>query len=818
MRLFEQSERRDYHLLIVEDNPTDALLLQALLEETGLRGGVPHICSSLSEASLILKDVHFDLALVDLGLPDSQGVETVQSILAIAPALAVIVMTGHDDRETALHSIQAGAQDFLVKGQYEPITLEMAIRYAIERNEIKKELTWLSTAVAMADSAIMISDVHGVIQWINPAFTTLTGYSQQEAVGRPSSLLNSGREEHSFYENIWTTILRGDSWHGEIVNRRKDGSLYHEEMTITPIRGEKNSISHFIAIKQDISARKAAEAVQIRQQKLIKRRLELETVLARISSRFVGRQDLTEALLESLRDLTLLLQSDAACMYLFENQNFSSMRKLSAWPPEDADISKIASVIVRSLTTFTELNELTAKGVITYYGDISIGENPGPGLAFVQETGIRSLLIFPMIRDGTTTGVLTLIAMQPTLNWHDGDEEIFQVLVNLVFRALEFRESNNMLSDGFHFRDQIINSTSSAVLVTDRAGMINFASKPVAALTGFQPEEIRGRRLLDLGPGEMRERCAEAIEQALATRQRQVLEGEILHSDDTTIRVRMTLTPLRDAAPHRALVAVIDDLTETHSMELQIQQAGKMATLGEMATGMAHELNQPLSVILMGAQLLQLSVKQDDYSKEFLLEQADRLRENVARATAIINHLRVFGRKSDGNLTLLDVNEPLRQSMNLLTANLRQSSTELRLTISPEPLIVLANAINLEQVFINLVRNAIDALNEQPDRSGPKFILITSCQGDSSDLVVLRFKNNGPPIPHDKIDKIFDPFFTTKEAGKGTGLGLSICYSIIKRHRGTIQVRNLSDGVEFEIVLPHAIQTSRNADPEDLSA
>ena len=115
-------------------------------------------------------------------------------------------------------------------------------------------------ALEAAANGIVITDRQGRIEWVNPAFTEITGYSAEEAIGHTPRLLRSGQHEPAFYENLWRTILGGAVWRGEMVNRRKDGSTYHEEQSITPVRNANGAIGHFIAIKQDVSARKQAEA------------------------------------------------------------------------------------------------------------------------------------------------------------------------------------------------------------------------------------------------------------------------------------------------------------------------------------------------------------------------------------------------------------------------------------------------------------------------------------------------------------------------------------------------------------------------------
>ncbi|MCF7805281.1 MAG: PAS domain S-box protein [Candidatus Marinimicrobia bacterium] len=147
-----------------------------------------------------------------------------------------------------------------------------------ERKEADRQLLLQSTALKAAANGIVITDTEGTVQWINPAFTELTGYTKADITGKTTSILKSGKHDDAFYENLWETITRGKVWEGEMINRRKDGSLYTEEQTITPVIDGSGNIINYIAIKHDVSARKQAEAER---EKLI---TQLEDSLAKIKT------------------------------------------------------------------------------------------------------------------------------------------------------------------------------------------------------------------------------------------------------------------------------------------------------------------------------------------------------------------------------------------------------------------------------------------------------------------------------------------------------------------------------------------------------
>ena len=143
-----------------------------------------------------------------------------------------------------------------------------AIHHGVNRERVEARLRLQSGALEAAANAIVITDSKGVIEWVNAAFTTFTGYSVAEAIGKTPSLLKSGKHDEKFYQDLWNTITAGKVWHGELINRRKDGTFYTEEMTITPMKDSQGGVTHFIAVKQDITARKLLEAQFLRAQRM----------------------------------------------------------------------------------------------------------------------------------------------------------------------------------------------------------------------------------------------------------------------------------------------------------------------------------------------------------------------------------------------------------------------------------------------------------------------------------------------------------------------------------------------------------------------
>ncbi len=258
------SAQQQIAVLVIEDDPGDFRLIQLNIRRAGiqpLNGSDSVIWAQTLAAGIATAAADPpDVVLLDLTLPDSAGLATVQGLRAEVPGVPIIVLTGQDDHQLAEAALQAGAQDYLVKGQFQHDALGRAIRHALVRQRLESRLRLFEAALNSAANGILITNVDSTIEWANPAFTRMTGLSLPEAVGRtPSEILNSGKQEARFYHNMWQTILAGEVWSGELVNRRKDGSLYDEALTISPVTDVKGSIRHFVAIKQDISERKATQ-------------------------------------------------------------------------------------------------------------------------------------------------------------------------------------------------------------------------------------------------------------------------------------------------------------------------------------------------------------------------------------------------------------------------------------------------------------------------------------------------------------------------------------------------------------------------------
>ncbi len=342
------------------------------------------------------------------------------------------------------------------------------------------------------------------------------------------------------------------------------------------------------------------------------------------------------------------------------------------------------------------------------------------------------------------------------------------------------------------------------VFVLDRTTLsILDCNDNVAAVYGYGKADILATSFLNFFAEDERSQYGSQMKTSKALdRVKHVgKEGKVLY-----VNIRISSTEYLD---REVFLVTTSDITERLLAEQQLIQSSKMATLGEMSTGVAHELNQPLSVIkTAGSFLYKKAQKGEAVDDEIMKTMAGEIDAQVDRASKIINHMREFGRKSGVVKEEVHLNETLKRALEIFSQQLKLREIEVVMDLQQDLPCVMADANRLEQVFINLLINARDAIEAKwwgyadPRTEAKKIFLKTSSKNG---MVVVEIRDTGTGIPASLINKIFEPFFTTKQVGKGTGLGLSISYGIIHDYDGTIRVESREDeGANFIIQFPIA--------------
>ena len=349
------------------------------------------------------------------------------------------------------------------------------------------------------------------------------------------------------------------------------------------------------------------------------------------------------------------------------------------------------------------------------------------------------------------------------------------------------------------FSGKILSNTQSFILVADTAGLVSYANRRWFE-AGFEQRELLGRPLLELAaPGYVRP-LADALQAVLRGGQVDNLELQIMRGNGHAGQFSVNLSPMRDEQGNiSSIVVVMTDITDSSELRGKLVHAEKMAAVGQLVSGVAHEVNNPLTAILGFADLLMENPEMPESARKDLrviLQEAQRTKQ-------IVQNLLSFARQMPPQRNAVQLNLILRRTIQLRSYDFNSHGVEIIEHLDEGLPDVIGDAHQLQQVFLNILNNAYDAVHEvgRPAR----IEIMTAKAGDA---VEVSFRDNGYGISHP--DRIFDPFFTTKEVGKGTGLGLSICYGIVKEHGGEILCHNNTDGqgATFIVRFPAAPHTA----------
>ena len=404
-----------------------------------------------------------------------------------------------------------------------------------------------------------------------------------------------------------------------------------------------------------------------------------------------------------------------------------------------------------------------------------------------EETGVS--------KDGTNTH--WVVRSAPIKN--DEGEVVAAMEMSLDVTQVRFLEKKVEKTEKKY--QIIFNTIPNPVFVLDGKTLdILDCNESATAIYGFNKEEMLMTSFLNFFKENQREEYASEIKSSNIINKAKHLrrDGQIIY-----VNIRISSS---EYAGQEVLLVTTSDITKRLTAEQQLIQASKMATLGEMATGVAHELNQPLSVIKTSSSFIIKKVRKNEtIQDEILKTMAEEIDSHVDRASKIINHMREFGRKSDVKKETVLVNEPLEKALEIFRQQLKLREINIVKELEKDLPPILADPNRLEQVFINLLINARDAIEEKSGKTDQVCVTKEIFLGTSlkNGMVNVEVKDTGTGIPKPILDKIFEPFFTTKNVGKGTGLGLSISYGILQDYGGRIKVETTEgEGSTFIIQFP----------------
>ena len=343
------------------------------------------------------------------------------------------------------------------------------------------------------------------------------------------------------------------------------------------------------------------------------------------------------------------------------------------------------------------------------------------------------------------------------------------------------------------FSGKILNNTQSLILVADTAGLISYANRRWREM-GYQPDQLWGRPLEELIAPARRPALREALADTLAGQQVDNLELQLLRGAGGVGHFSLNLSPMRDEQGKVTnIVVVMSDITDAATLQAKLIHAEKMVSVGQLVSGVAHEVNNPLTAILGFADLLLENPEVPESARKDLrviLQEAQRTKQ-------IVQNLLSFARPMPPQRKPIELNTILDRTVQLRAYDFHSRGVEVLEHLDQDLHPVIGDSHQLQQVFLNILNNAYDAVR---DTGRAARIEIRTTNLDHQ--VEVAFRDNGQGIK--SPESIFDPFFTTKEIGKGTGLGLSICQGIVREHGGEISCHNNTDGegATFVVRLP----------------
>ncbi len=359
----------------------------------------------------------------------------------------------------------------------------------------------------------------------------------------------------------------------------------------------------------------------------------------------------------------------------------------------------------------------------------------------------------------------------------------------------EKRAMERQLLQQEEFRRRLLESFPDLILVVDLDERYTFVSSRVRDLLGYQPETLLGKKISEL-EDHSPELASLYHDVALSQQAFASTEYGARHSDGSWRTMRASASQLFDAeAKLIGVIISVRDITTERKLEQQVVQSERLAAMGAMIGGVAHELNNPLTAILGVSELMQ-----DKVTDESSLKQLGMLQQQARRAAEIVKDLTYFSRPPAPGKSGINLSEVVDRTLTLYAYSLRKNNITVDFLREPGLPYAQGDPQQLMQVFLNLIVNAEQAIRE--GRAGGTLRIRL---GKSANSVWASFQDDGTGIPPENLPLIFDPFYTTKRPGRGTGLGLSICKSVMKEHNGNVEAANApGGGAVFTVTLPTA--------------
>jgi PAS domain S-box-containing protein len=676
----------------------------------------------------------------------------------------------------------------------------------IEQELLEKERTQSQIIQGSTIPTFVIDRDHVVTHW-NKALEKLSGRSAEEVVG-------TRRQWAPFYHSERPTMadvildqtdrleiqkLYGTHWRESgLIEGAYEAEVFFPTVgkqgkwvwfTAAPIKGPDGTIVGAIETLWDKTEDKRAEQEREHHTQQLAALCSIYTALS--APWPIDRR--IEAALEEIRRY---LKADDICVFLQEAGGDFYLKYHYGAPglPGPQNFTAAAKELIRKMAENGEPFIVE-----------TLDPQPGSQLEFLSRAGFRSIAFIPIgAKEKNIIGILQIASTRPK-QFEPIERQAMDLIGNRLGVAIENADlqEQNIKSEE-KYRSLFNNDPNPIFIIDHRTYEILDVNERAQECYNYERTEMQGMSFLSLGEPDDRE-IQYGFEHLPLGQSILLAKRRHFRKGGRSFYVNISVSHARYGEGD-VLIATTTDVTESIEKETQLIQASKMTTLGMMAAGMAHEINQPLNVIQICADFfLKMLKKGQPVPDADLRTMANDIISNVNRATGIINHVRHFARQSDVVTSRVNINAPIEDVFKVLGHQIKAHQIELDLDLDCDIPYVLADHNRLEQVFINLVTNAIDAMDEKAElpehREMTKRLAILTFE--QSGNVVVEVTDNGIGMSKEVQEKLFEPFFTTKKIGKGTGLGVSISYGIIKDYNGSIEIDSQPDrGTSFILRFP----------------
>jgi len=539
-----------------------------------------------------------------------------------------------------------------------------------------------------------------------------------------------------------------------------------------------------------------------RAEESIRRRLKFEKTVSDISSRFVGIFDIDDAINASLTDMGRFSRSSRAYVFLIREDG-TMMDNAHEWCAEGVS-PQIDNRKKLPVAEFSWWMKKLHKGEVIQIEDVSkVPAEAKSEREVLERQQIKSLLVLPLNVGGKPGGFVGFDNVIRTGTWGDDDLALLRVASEIMGNALERKKAEEALKQSEHSYRVLFESTLDGLIVMDIETMkVVFGNQTAAKLYGYESMgDAIGINPLDFVHSDDKEKVLEVIKKDLFEKGlRQVNEFRTMTRDGREMWISAIGTGT-EYQGRPAILVSIRDITEQKKvegakrrLEEQLQLSSRLAAIGELSAGVAHEINNPLTAIKGFSELLLARYDLDEAVKS----DVKAIFKEVQRAIKVTQDMLSFARRHEPEKCFISINEALAKNLDLYACHMKTNNIDMVVEFDPELPKTMADFYQLQQVFMNIVINAEQAMSEAHGRGK-----LTVKTQRSDGMIQVIFADDGPGISEENMKRIFDPFFTTKEIGKGTGLGLSICYGLVEAHGGRIYARSRAgQGASFIVEIP----------------